>query len=298
MKQTINRKKSKNLVLVSLMIFLPSLACQFLSDLVTDGFQPTNAAPGGERISATPTIEPVISARDDMPLIFIPAGEFIMGTDDGELNEKPLQTVYLDSYWIDQTEVTNEMYLKCISAGICEAPTADGFYAPTNHYTLPENAKSPVVYVSWTDASTYCAWVDRRLPTEAEWEKAARGTSGQTYPWGDQPANTELLNFDNEIGKPVAVGSFPAGASPYGVLDMAGNAWEYVQDWYAEDYYLYAPSNNPPGPSSGVNRSVRGGGFFSQSYEVRASFRNPAGPEYKLGSDFGFRCATDHTAQP
>jgi serine/threonine-protein kinase len=285
-------KISKNnqflrLVILSLLLFLSSIACQFVSNLISNDPRPTS----------DPQTE--ISSYDGMVKIFIPEGGFLMGDDNGEPNEKPAHPVYLNAFWIDQTEVTNEMYLRCVSTGNCNAPLSDDFTAPKDFYNQPENTKLPVVYVSWNDAYAYCAWAKRRLPTEAEWEKAARGALfNQRYPWGGQSPDNSLLNFDNNLGGPSPVGGFPAGASPYGVLDMAGNVWEYVSDWYDESYYSHSPTHNPRGADGGEYHSVRGGGFFNQANEVRVSFRNYTYPEYNRSGDFGFRCAADYLSSP
>jgi eukaryotic-like serine/threonine-protein kinase len=285
--KSIKKSHSIKLTTFSLMLFLSSLACQFISNLNLNEPEPTSV----------PQTE--ISAQDSMVKIFISEGEFLMGDNNGEPNEKPAHPIYLNAFWIDQTEVTNEMYLKCVSVGVCNMPLSDGFIAPKDFYNQPENAKLPVVYVSWNDAYTYCTWANRRLPTEAEWEKAARGTLfAQTYPWGSQNPDANLLNFDNNFSGPFPVGGYPAGASPYGVLDMAGNVWEYVSDWYDENYYSYSPTHNPRGAEGGEYHSVRGGGFFNQANEVRVSFRNYTYAEYNRSGDFGFRCAADYIISP
>jgi len=236
----------------------------------------------------------LISDRDGMTLVYVPAGEFIRGSDDGDDDEKPSRAIYLDAFWIDQTEVTKDQYQKCVMDGKCARPSCSG----------TQQGDHPVVCVSWQDAVDYCAWAGRRLPTEAEWEKAARGTDGRTYPWGSQEAAGDLLNFcdsrcshnwkdaavDDGYRETAPAGSYPSGASPYGVLDMAGNVWEWTADWYDAQYYASSPTQNPGGPMSGTARVVRGGSWdLSQRY-ARAANRNWLAPGYR-DDDLGLRCA-------
>lgn len=197
------------------------------------------------------------SKRDGMELVFIPAGEFIMGSEannmDADRDETPSHIVFIDSFWMDKTEVTNAMYGQCISTGACAPP------AQTKFHTMPEYSNHPVLGVSWEQASAYCHWAGRRLPTEAEWEKAARGTDGRIYPWGNENPSPRLVNFDHNINETLPVGSFSQGASYYGVLDMAGNAWEWVADGYSAEYYAVTPVNNPLNPLPANQRVLRGG---------------------------------------
>lgn len=246
-------------------------------------------------IEPTPTIEPTIkiAPKDGMEILFVPKGAFIMGSENGDDYERPVHSVYLDDFWIDKTEITNSMYYLCMEFGPCEAPLSDGFYAPKDHFKDPLKAELPVVFITWYNAETYCEWVGRRLPTEAEWEKAARGVNGQTYPWGNQDPTPELLNFDKNNLDLMPVGSFPLGASPYGAMDMAGNAWEWVVDWYDDYYYEISPSTNPTGPIKGNTHSMRGGAYFQPAYEVRTTFRSSTPPTHNLRTDLSFRCAMD-----
>ena len=222
-----------------------------------------------------------------MAMVFVPAGAFRMGSGeadpDAEVDEKPQHDVVLDAFWIDRTEVTNAMYARCVQAGACTAPMH------SSRYGLATHAGHPVTGVTWFQAQEYCAWAGRRLPTEAEWEKAARGPDGRLFPWGDGAPGSSLLNFDGQVGDTTTVGSYPAGASPYGVLDMAGNVWEWTADWYARDYYADSPQANPPGPASGNLRVLRGGAWGVDAGAVRAANRFWAFPGR---NDFdGFRCA-------
>jgi formylglycine-generating enzyme required for sulfatase activity len=229
-----------------------------------------------------------------MTMVFIPAGDFLMGSVNSDSSasddEKPQRTVYLDAYWIDQTEVTNAQYALCVAAGVCQPPSETQSYTRSSYYGDAQYDNYPVIYVSWNEAAAYCAWVGGRLPTEAEWEKAARGTDGRIYPWGNQDPNCQLVNYSSCAGDTSAVGSYPAGASPYGLLDMAGNVWEWVQDRYSDSYYASSPASNPPGPSSGDYRVLRGGAWLNESRNARSADRGWLNPGNRYDSG-GFRCS-------
>ena len=238
-------------------------------------------------VAASPTPEPtlgigltLINAKDGAEMVYVPAGEFLMGSEDADADsdEDPEHTVYLDAYWIYKHEVMNAQYRQCIEDGVCSGDLS-GY--PENDY--------PAVYIDWYDASAYCEWAGGRLPTEAEWEKAARGTDGQTYPWGEADPNCSLAQYGGCSLEIVPVGSFLAGASPYGALDMAGNVWEWVADWYDTDYYQNSPSQNPTGPASGTIRVRRGGSWVSHVRFLRASGRSGRSPD-NWNSNSGFRC--------
>ena len=249
---------------------------------------------------------------DDVELIFIPAGEFIMGRDpdpDPDLfwgAEAPAHKVYLDSYYIYRTEVTNAMYQVCVAEGACPKPGAIDSETRENYYDNSEFSNYPVIYVSWVGAVSYCQWANARLPTEAEWEKAARGDDGRYFPWGNTPLNGNLANFcdqncpgrEREIGledgyrDTAPVGSYSAGASPYGVLDMAGNVWEWASDFFDPGYYQSSPSENPLGPGSGSRRVIRGGSWFNPASGIRTVARASQKPDMALDT-IGFRCVVD-----
>ncbi len=226
-------------------------------------------------------------------MVFISAGSFEMGRSDTiKTDESPAHAVFLDGYWIDRFEVTNAQYAGCVQAGECLPPQKISSYSAQRYFGNPEYENFPVVWVDWNQAAAYCTWVGGRLPSEAEWEKAARGTEGLIYPWGEQAPNDRLLNFNKEDAS--EVGSHPAGASPYGVMDMAGNVWEWVADWYDSDYYSISPPTNPTGPSSGKYRVERGGAWEEYDWNVMSTHRyydEESGADYLLG----FRCVVGQT---
>jgi serine/threonine-protein kinase len=278
------------------------------------------------------------SEIDGMAQVYVPTGRFQMGSTDADLApvlqscpgcsfsaEQPQHTVTLDAYWIDQTDVTNAMFAQFVAAtgykteaekagtGSVFNPDSkqweDKAGADWRHPGGPEDSNSrldayPVVQVTWPDANAYCAWAGRRLPTEAEWEKAARGTDGRRYPWGNTPAAGNRLNFadlslsqlwvDQSVNDGFAyaspVGHYPDGVSPYGALDMAGNVWQWTADWFSDAYYAAWPAVNPTGPEQGSARVVRGGSWLNQAINVRAAYRYGSPPSTRSTST-GFRCA-------
>ena len=239
-----------------------------------------------------------ISDVDGMPMVYVPAGEFSMGSSNGDNDEKPVHTVFLDSYWIDQTEVTNAMYAQCVTAGVCSIPSIPSSYTRDSYYGNTQYNDYPVIYVNWQQAKDYCQWAGRSLPSEAQWEKAARGPDGNTYPWGNNSPKPTLANYVNSKGDTTPVGSYPEGASPYGALDMTGNVWEWVADWYAVEYYASQISwNNPQGASTGVYRLLRGGSWSSGMDFIRSSYRYRGYPESSSSGD-GFRCALSVSVSP
>jgi formylglycine-generating enzyme required for sulfatase activity len=240
-----------------------------------------------------------------MTMLFVPAGEFKMGSEIGLTDEQPVHTVILDAYWIDRTEVTNAMYNLCVRAGACDQPTS------TESFADPAFEAHPVAFVSWSDATTYCSWADRRLPTEAEWEKAATwdppAKESRIFPWGND-FECSRGNFDDETqldsfvipGGPHCdgydrtspVGSLPSGVSPYGVQDMAGNVWEWVADGFfeTENYYAISPASNPRGPEGSAYRVLRGGSWNLNYGYGRSAYRLWFGIDDSYDG-MGFRCA-------
>jgi formylglycine-generating enzyme required for sulfatase activity len=272
---------------------------------------------------------------DEMVMVYVPAGAFEMGSTEAQFqetveqcvdagnerddcegwfgDEKPAHTVSLDGFWIDKHEVTNAQFAAFLNeegnqeeGGVtwleldsdhCLIEESGGEFQPKSGY-----ADHPVVDVSWYGAKAYAEWVGGRLPTEAEWEYAARGPEGQIYPWGNEFDGTRLnfcdvncafdlraTGYDDGYEETAPVGSFPDGASWCGALDMAGNVWEWVADWYDGDYYARSPSENPGGPEEGDRRVVRGGAFLTIENGVRCAARlDGTHPRYRYG-DFGFR---------
>ncbi len=231
---------------------------------------------------------------DGMTQIHVPAGEFIMGSADGPPNTTPLHTVYLDEFWIDMTEISNSMYARCVKDedGACEPPVPTSSVTRDSYYGNPAYANYPVIYVNWHDAQNYCNWAGRRLPTEAEWEKAARGTDDRIFPWGNQSGTCNVGNFYVDAyctGDTAEIGSYPGGASIYGVLDMGGNVWEWTADWYDGSYYDYSPSRNPFGPAIGDGKSLRGGSWYTAFGYARV-FPRIVENTTTRAKDEGFRC--------
>jgi len=261
---------------------------------------------------------------DGSIMVYVPAGEFAMGSTDEQTalayelcqryyatcerdwfeDEKPLHTVSLAGFWIDKYEVTNVQYRRCVEAGQCRPPAEASSATRDWYYGNPEFDNYSVVNVSWEDALAYCGWSGKRLPTEAEWERAARGDDERIWPWGTA-FDSGLANacdrncvheyrvaaWDDGCADTSPVGYYsPRGDSPYGAADLAGNVWEWVADWYAPDYYGHSPASSPQGPATGERKVVRGGSFASQVYFLRTTHRNRYLPASRL-SNVGFRCA-------
>jgi formylglycine-generating enzyme required for sulfatase activity len=228
-----------------------------------------------------------ITGNDGAPAALVPAGNFTRGDDE----ESPRREIYLDAFYIDRFEITTGRYAKFLAATGASRPP-DGWES----LDLKSGDELPVVGVDWNDASAYCKWAGRRLPTESEWEKAARGTDARRYPWGDTSPTLDQANFQNTSpeaygGGLAKVGSRPAGSSPFGVQDLAGNASEWVADWHSESFPV-GDVRNPKGPETGTNRVVRGGGRFDPAERLIATKRFHGPPDLRA-DDIGFRCARD-----
>lgn len=247
--------------------------------------------------------------RDNANMLCVPAGEFLMGStssdSDVDEGERPQHKVFLDAFWIDKFEVTNAQFDSCVQAGRCESLGTLRSKTRDRYYGNSQYDNYPVIYVSWNDAKDYCEWAGRRLPTEAEWEKAARGTDGRRYPWGNDPIAGNRLNtcdsncpfqwrltsVNDGFADTSPVGNYPAGASPYGAVDVVGNVWEWVADWYSDNYYAVSAYKNPTGPSSGQGRVFRGGSWSNLAQYARVAKRPAFPPDYR-NDDLGIRCAT------
>lgn len=227
-----------------------------------------------------------------------------MGADAGDPiasnDSKPKHQVYLDEFWIDRTEATNFNFQKCVDAGKCKprparrGTTGVASSKHLNYYYDAEFANYPVLIYEPDDAAAYCAWSGRRLPTEAEFEKAARGTTGHIFPWGDTLScdRASYLGCADDL---TPVDAMPGGTSPYGALNLAGNVWEWVSDWYAPDYYAMSPAKNPTGPAKGEYRVRRGGGWHSLTRDMRVTARASGQALHYFDSQMGFRCARSAT---
>jgi len=224
------------------------------------------------------------SANEEM--VLIPAGSFQMGSEEGDSDEKPVHTVQISSFYMDKYEVTNGEYKKCVDAGSCRAPISVESYTRSSYYGDSRYENYPVINVDWTQAKAYCEWKGGRLPTEAEWEYAARGgLRGMKYPNGDSISQSEANYSGSDT---VKVGSYDPNG--YGLYDMAGNVWEWTNDWYDANYYENSPSRDPQGPSNGEYRVIRGGSWLDDSLFIRVSNRIRYGtPNWHDG--YGFRCA-------
>ena len=239
----------------------------------------------------------LVSEKDGMTMVFVPAGEFLMGSQSGkgEYDEFPNHLVYLDSYWIDQTEISNAMYKECVKANVCTEPYLKSSRTRVSYYNDPDYSSFPVVDVNWFQAQNYCDWAGRELPSEAQWEKASKGTDERIYPWGNELSNSIPVNFSEVYGDTEMVDSFPDGASPFGALNMAGNVNEWVNDWYGK--YTASSENNPEGPSIGSEKVYRGGSWYDVSHYIRTTNREHTKPQ-SWNHGIGFRCAYREETTP
>jgi formylglycine-generating enzyme required for sulfatase activity len=265
----------------------------------------------------TQTIKAQVWPTDGVEMVFVPAGEFLMGREELGDDERPAHRVYLDDFWIDRYEVTNDCFTRFVAAtghqteaekrgwgwvwqgaGWDKVEGADWRHPRGPDSGIEDKLDHPVVLVSWNDAVAYCQWAEKCLPSEAQWEKAARGTwaeagHGRRYAWGDEFDRAKANTDEVGLGDTSSVGSFsPQGDSPYGACDMTGNVWEWVADWYGSDYYDQASPANPPGPADGTDKILRGGSWPFDEVYARTAFRYNVRPDYTY--DFvGFRCSKE-----
>jgi formylglycine-generating enzyme required for sulfatase activity len=224
------------------------------------------------------------------PQVEVPAGTFLMGSEAGAADERPVHYVAGSAFAMDRYEVTNARYAACVAAGACSAPALTSSFTRSSYYGDATFADHPVIHVSWHQAVAFCAWAGGRLPSEAEWERAARGTAdARTYPWGDDAPDCSKANFANCVGDTDRVGRRPAGQSPYGAFDMAGNVWEWTADWYDAGFYGRSPDLDPVGPEDGHLKVMRGGCWQSGAVLLRATCRKPELPS-SWAPNVGFRC--------
>jgi formylglycine-generating enzyme required for sulfatase activity len=279
---------------------LCTVACIMITSVVAAEERPTERVSPAPKVNgnavvwrtSVPPVSPQggdlwVNPENGMEMVYVPAGKFLMGSPEGDKdalpNECPQRRVYLDGYWIDRNLVTVAQYRKFCQATGREMPPAPSWGWKEDH---------PIVNVTWDDAAAYAAWAGKRLPTEAEWEKAARGTDGRQYPWGNEWDPSMCANsVGHSLSGTQPVGSYLLGASPYGALDMAGNVYEWCADWYDEKYYQSAPARNPTGPASGTLRVLRGGAWIGDGpRSFRCAYRiGPCPACWDLIG--GFRCA-------
>jgi len=282
-----------------------------VTEIPTASEPPSTAIPPS---TETPTPAPGstrVRPADGRMMVYVPEGNFSMGQASVQAlaecrnffndcqaswftDEQPPHNVSLQAYWIDRTEVSNFAYAKCVEAGACQPPASSSSHTHTSYYPNSQYADYPVINVDWDRARSYCQWVGGRLPTEAEWEKAARGTDGRTYPWGNSLPACSLAAFgepDYCADDASPVDSYPSGASPYGALNLAGNVSEWVNDWYGDAFYAQLLQANPAGPDSGQERVIRGGAWNLNPNFIRTTNRDHQSPD--TSNDYiGFRCVS------
>jgi formylglycine-generating enzyme required for sulfatase activity len=317
-------KTNKNLLIGSLIIVL-LIACQLSPAPLATNQDSLTKTPELTTQTSEPTLLPTATELPSeltdafgVPMVLIPEGEFTMGKAEFDFNDSsyPAHQVYLDAFYMDIYEVTNSAYKTCVDMGSCTPPNQNdfGYYSlpvykacvdtgsctpPYRYYGNSEFENYPVIWVTWNQAATFCEWRGAHLPTEAQWEKAARGTDGRIYPWGDQFDGSQAnfcdkncfdgyadKNYDDGYSDTAPVGSYESGKSPYGIYNMAGNVSEWVADWYSDTYYDEMPFENPLGPNSGSYRVTRGGSWRS-GVNVSSSRGSYGG----LSDEIGFRCA-------
>lgn len=307
MKTQFKRLPRHRLGTVILLVIIGGLLFHFLYEIATSESQQSFIAdqfPGRgtnhDGVTLSPHLPIRISGKDGAPMVLVSEGTFIMGSQkrfpdfwsDDTTDERPQRRIFLHSFYIDQFEVTVSQYVRFLHETTVEDPR---YWSQVD---LSAHGNYPVVGINWMEADAYCRWFDKRLPTEAEWEKAARGMDGRRYPWGNDQPTMKLANFGQSKSEEVyndrlkPVGSFEAGRSPYGIHDMAGNVWEWVDDWYDPSYYERSPIENPRGPVMGREKVRRGGSWIVPPDSLKAAHRSAVPPTDRHGG-LGFRCAKD-----
>ena len=250
----------------------------------------TMVAPSRSISQPVQTFSVLVGNRNEVPMVPIPAGEFAMGSDRGQDDEQPVHRVSLKTFYLDAYEVTVSRYAEFLRSQKPDPPFK------WNEALAGAQDNKAVIGVNWYDARDYCRWVGKRLPTEAEWEMAARGTEGRMYPWGSvHPTKAHANAGQNQwrgYDTLTNVGRYEPGKTPEGVYDLAGNLWEWVADWYDPVYYQFSPRDNPTGPSAGPLKALRGGAWNNDSKTIRSANRAGYAPDARR-NDVGFRCARD-----
>ena len=299
--------KTKRRFSVLTMIFTFLLACQLSSQ------QPVASLTEMPHATFRPTVElsPELMDAYGMSMVLVPEGEFTMGSDaeivfaicqeyyfdchlDSYTDGAPPHQVYLNAYYLDKYEVSNSHYKACVDVDICAMPTNVASATREIYFGISEFDNHPVIYVDWDMAKTYCEWRGAYLPTEAQWEKAARGTDGRLFPWGDEIYPTIANYLNANVGDTVAANIYDMDRSPYGAFNLGGNVSEWVADWYSATYYQNSPFENPQGPETGELRVVRGGSWNARGTGALSVLRREAIPSGNHDG-LGFRCARDAT---
>ncbi len=270
---------------LSLMVLLAAALCG------PGGAEARKKAPGGKAKVSIRIAQGL--GNDGATMVYVPGGKFLRGSTSGEPDVKPQRVIDMSAFYIDRFAVSQGQYRRCVEAGKCSAPEAE----KGCNWTQQERETHPVNCVSWFQADEYCKWAGKRLPTEAQWEKAAVGPKPRTFPWGKKLPNCKLANYYHDVkkkkychGVTVPVDRYEAGQSPYGAVQMSGNVYQWVKDWYDKGYYRVSEARDPMGPHGGKYRVVRGGSWFSPVADLRATMRGPLPPVMKLNY-LGFRCA-------
>ncbi len=277
------------IAIIVLWFGIPLIRKSLSSPIPTQTLTLTNT-PEATIISSAASWPAEITDANGVQMVLVPAGEFTMGSDSGNPNEQPVHQRYLDAFYMDKYEVTNSLYQSCVNAGGCDPPHEVGSPTRSSYYDNHEFANYPVIYMDWFQSKRYCEWRGGYLPTEAQWEKAARGTEGRTYPWGEGIGCDRANYFSLCVEETTEVGSYESGKSQYGVYDMAGNVWEWVSS--SDASYPYSLSDGREDLDLSKLRVIRGGAWDGNDQQARSTFRFGYSPDVVIYSH-GFRCAMD-----